>query len=320
MPPENRSPHNGPKGVGLWFDPSGMRARNSYGKRVHRMHNIPPMSAYDPSDLIALCETILEDGELSGREVYRLSQWLNENREACSHWPGNLLVTSLQKAWADAKLTTAELQEIGRLLISIHKEWIVDADANMEPAPPVSPEGLQKLDLTQPLLPLIPWKTRARSRTDKSACYEVDLSKPSCTCPDWQHDRSHFPIGHLGRCCRHVLFAYSRVHPPTGWPSWMQAFLGHQWTPHPCKQWMVIRCGSALVLASTAPIDWADVFAPHVGEYERFGYHITENRWAYGSEPAESEYIRNRIITATRAASGDQVVRRIRFRLPQAKL
>jgi hypothetical protein len=277
------------------------------------------MSAYDPSDLMALCETILEDGELSGREVYRLSQWLNENREACRHWPGNLLIAPLQNAWADGKLTTAELQEIGRLLVKIHKEWIVDAAESLEPAPPIAPEFFKNIDLSRPLLPLIPWTTRTKSRGGDSTGYEVDLNKPSCTCPDWQRDRSQLPVGHLSRCCRHVLFAYSRVHPPTGWPGWMQAFLGHQWTPHPRKQWMVIDLRHCLVLASTAPVDWADVFAPHEGEYERFGYHMIEDRWAYGNEPIDRDYIRNRIITATRAANDPKIVRRIRFRLPERR-
>jgi hypothetical protein len=277
------------------------------------------MSAYDPSDLMALCEAILEDGELSGREVYRLSQWLNGNPEASRHWPGNLLVGPLQSAWADGNITTGELQEIGRLLVRIHKEWMLEADETLAPAPEISPDLLKNIDLTRPVLPLVPWTTRSKSRANKTVCFEVDLSKPACTCPDWLQHRSSLPVGHLSRCCRHVLFAYSRVHPAKGWPGWMRAFLGHQWTPHPRKQWMVLRSDDSLVLVSTAPIDWADVFALEEGEYERFGYHVCENRWAYGSKPANSDYIRARIITATRASSGRaQIVRRVRFRLPPA--
>src|SRR5687767_682480 len=109
--------------------------------------NVIRMSAYDPSDIMALCEAILEDGELSGREVYLLSQWLNENREACNHWPGNLLVRPLQSAWVDGKLSTAELQEIGRLLVRIHKEWVLEADQSVEPAPEIPPDILRTIDL-----------------------------------------------------------------------------------------------------------------------------------------------------------------------------
>lgn len=276
------------------------------------------MSAYDPTDLMVLCESILADGELSGREVYRLSGWLNENREAAQHWPGNLLVELLQKAWKDGQITTAELQEIGRLLVRVHKEWTNSHAAEvMDAVPEVASDILRGIDLRQPVLPPVPWVTRIRSRADQDACFEIDLSKPACTCPEWQKDRSKLPIRHLSRCCKHVLYAYSRLHPQNGWPGWMRAYLGHQWTPHPRKQWMVLKLGHTLVLASTAPIDWADVFAPEDGEYERFGYHVLENRWAYDSKPVDSGYIRNRIITATQAVSNEApFLRRVRFVLP----
>jgi hypothetical protein len=276
------------------------------------------MSAYDPTDLMALCESILSDGELSGREVYRLAQWLNENRDAAQHWPGNLLVKLLQKAWSDGQITTAELQEIGRLLVKVHKEWIAShAGEVLDAVPAITPEILKKIDLTQPLLPSVPWVTRLRSRSEKGDGWEIDLSQPSCTCPEWRQERSQLPVGHLSRCCRHVLHAFSRLHPQPGWPGWMRAFLGHQWTPHPSKQWMVLRVRDLLVLASTAPVDWADVFAIEEGEYERFGYHVMENRWAYDSRPADSEYIRTRIITATRAMSPEAARGlRVRFVLP----
>lgn len=277
------------------------------------------MSTYDPTDLMVLCETILADGELSGREVYRLSGWLNENREAAKHWPGNLLVNLLQKSWKDGQITTAELQEIGRLLVRVHNEWTSShAGEVLDAVPKLAPDIVKRIDLSRPLLPLVPWVTRIRSRADKDECYEIDLSKPTCTCPEWQKERSKLPVGHLSRCCKHVLYAYSRLHPQNGWPGWMRAFLGHQWTPHPRKEWMVLKLGDALVLASTAPVDWADVFALEEGEYERFGYHMLENRWAYDSKPMDSDYLRTRIITATHAASNaTPVVRRVRFVLPE---
>jgi hypothetical protein len=276
------------------------------------------MSAYDPTDLMALCESILSDGGLSGREVYRLSQWLNENREAAQHWPGNLLVKLLQSSWSDGQITTAELQEIGRLLVKVHKEWMASHSGEvLDAVPKITADILKKIDLTRPMLPAIPWNVRIQFRTDKHGCCEIDLSKPSCTCAEWREERSQLPLGHLSRCCRHVLYAFSRLHPQPGWPGWMRAFLGHQWTPHPRKEWMVLRVRDSLVLASTAPVDWADVFAPEDGEYERFGYHVMENRWAYDSKPADSDYLRTRIFTATRAMSLDAARSlRVRFVLP----
>jgi hypothetical protein len=275
------------------------------------------VSTYDPTELIAICEAVLQDGELSGREVYRLSQWLNENREACQNWPGNLLVKSLQSAWADGKVSAAELHEIGRVLLHIHDEWLEKhADDDSGEAPVLTPDFLAKLDLTRPRLPLLDWTTNVGTGTGRC---EVDLRSPTCTCADWQANRRAIPVGHLSRCCRHVLHAYGRIEPDNGWPGWLAAFLGYRWTPHPRKNWLVLEVPvtNSLVLASTAPIDWADVFALDDGEYERFGYNIVEDRWAYESKPADSDFIRRRIILATRVSTIEPgAVTRVRIRLP----
>jgi hemerythrin-like domain-containing protein len=50
------------------------------------------MSHYDATELLLVCESIIEHGELTYDELYRLADWLNNHPEACHHWPGNLLV------------------------------------------------------------------------------------------------------------------------------------------------------------------------------------------------------------------------------------
>ena len=67
--------------------------------------------------VLQVCDGILEDGEISGDEAYGLASWLNENREACFHWPGNELVPLLKEIWADGKVTKTELRQLGRALI-----------------------------------------------------------------------------------------------------------------------------------------------------------------------------------------------------------
>jgi hypothetical protein len=57
------------------------------------------MSDYDPSELLLVCDSIIEDGELTYDELYQLAEWLNSHREACVHWPGSLLVEPLQRTW-----------------------------------------------------------------------------------------------------------------------------------------------------------------------------------------------------------------------------
>jgi hypothetical protein len=62
------------------------------------------MSDYNPGKLLLVCDTIIEDGELTYDELYQLAEWLNGHREACAHWPGDRFVKLLQKAWADSKI------------------------------------------------------------------------------------------------------------------------------------------------------------------------------------------------------------------------
>jgi hypothetical protein len=41
------------------------------------------------TELLLVCESIIEDGELTYDELYRLADWLNNHHEVCHHWPGN---------------------------------------------------------------------------------------------------------------------------------------------------------------------------------------------------------------------------------------
>lgn len=64
-----------------------------------------PTKRYNPSEVIALCASIIEDGEIAGGEVYDLAEYLNSNPDACDNWPGTLLVPALQATWKDGKAT-----------------------------------------------------------------------------------------------------------------------------------------------------------------------------------------------------------------------
>ena len=66
------------------------------------------MSEQDPNELLIICDSIIEDGELTFQELYQLAEWINGHPEACAHWPGSLLVEPLQIAWADGKISIKE--------------------------------------------------------------------------------------------------------------------------------------------------------------------------------------------------------------------
>ncbi len=254
---------------------------------------------YDPSELIALCSSILEDGEISGDEIYQLAEKLNGHREACFSWPGNLLVKPLQDVWSDGKVTKLELRQIARVLVQIRKDWAKQQTAAaFEQAVKVAEQIAREIDLSQPRMPAIPFVVHVKSHTEPGIVYEVDLSGPTCTCPDWRTWRSSLPPAHLTRCCKHVFEAYTQLEPESGWPGWLGAFLDLSRPPHPQQEWMIFHIDRKLVLASTAPTGWANVFVQVGHTYDQFGYCIFEDRWAYGIEPPAGDRIRKAIVAA----------------------
>jgi hypothetical protein len=80
------------------------------------------MSNYDPGELLVLWDPTMEDAHLTYDELYKMAEWLNNHHEACFHWPGNLLLEPLQKAWADGKITKTEAHQVARLILQIRKE------------------------------------------------------------------------------------------------------------------------------------------------------------------------------------------------------
>jgi hypothetical protein len=260
------------------------------------------MNSYDRTEL--LLDPIIEDGELDYDELYRLAEWLNGHREACMHWPGSLLVEPLQKAWADGKITKTESRQLSRLLLQIRKEAAKrEADQLAAQALEIASQTVQTFDLSRAKLPAIPFSTRIKSHTRRNEFYEVDLSEPTCSCPDFRSFRHNLPTGHLTRCCKHIFDAYAQLEPSEGWPGWLHSFLGLAYAPHPKQNWQVMTLGhgwfglrTAFVLISSAQKDWANVFAPENGDYDRYGYNVSKNRWAYAIEPPNSEKIRKAVV------------------------
>ena len=244
------------------------------------------MSDYDPSALVAQCESILADGEISGEELYRLAEWLNDHKEACYEWPGNLLVQPLQDAWSDGKINKTEMRRIGRLLVRIQKEWAKSqSEIERDEAAALVMGILDDFNFQEARLPDVPFDARIRSHSDRLVSYEVNLSGPSCSCPDWLSHRRILPAGHLSKCCKHILDAYCLVQPDGGWPGWLGGFFETEYLPHPEQEWKVIFVSRSPVLISSAPTGWANVFVKISGEFERFGYSIGEDRWSYMMAP-----------------------------------
>jgi len=259
------------------------------------------MPDYDPTALVAVCNSIVEDGELTKKELLNLGQWLNEHHESHRHWPADQLFQLMREAFSDRRITATEMRAIGKLLVRIRHEWAKRQRESVSDAfEKLDHPQIPTIDLSQALLPSIAFEARVNSHSDSANIYNVDLRGPTCTCPDWTGMRRKLSVGDLSRCCKHAFDAFSQVKPVSGWPGWLGAFLELAWAPDPRQKWVVLNLDESLVLASSAPRGWADVFAESENTYDRFGYNVDEDRWAYGIEPANCSQIAKAVRAMTR--------------------
>lgn len=250
-------------------------------------------------ELIRLVASILDDGEVTGEEVYGLAEWLNNYRPVAEEPLVLQLVRALQEIWADGSTNARELHRFKRLLISVQREWakrVVRSPAGEgEEAVTISAE-----DVHDVRLPSVPVAMRVPSRTTPGVVYDVDLRGPSCSCPDWRGRRAGLATGDFSRCCKHVFDAYAAL--PRKGPSdeWLLAFLDYGWPSHPKAKWELLTGAPAPVLFSTAGDgEWSNVFAVEDGSYVRFGYNTDEDRWAYNSKPENFRVIVEAIVAAS---------------------
>jgi len=263
------------------------------------------MSQSDSDELIAVCEEILEDDEVTVEEVFRLGEWINSHERARRSWPGEVLAPTIQEVLLDGEVTKTELRRVAALLRRTRREWVLRRQEKLQQG--ASEKALQAaktMDLAQPKLPSIPCTLKVRSHGGGDLFYDVDLTGPSCNCPDWRSRRRGLPLGDLNRCCKHVLDAFNCVTPDGGWPGWLGAFLEDSWTPHPSKRWFVLQVAGHCALTSTSGSDWAEVFSHTHEGYQRFGYNVAEHRWAYGIAPTGAAEIVKAIMRESGRGAG----------------
>jgi hypothetical protein len=74
-------------------------------------------------EFLALCGSILSDGEVTEVEAYQLGDWLNHHEEASAHWLCNQLIEPLQAVWADGTANPQALQRLAEIMTGVQEEW-----------------------------------------------------------------------------------------------------------------------------------------------------------------------------------------------------
>ncbi len=239
-------------------------------------------------EYLNLIEEVAEDGELTHNEIYRLAKWLNENKEGRKCWPANQFLTLLKDVFADGKIDKSEAMQVARLIQKVRREWAREhALSGSKPAENTI-DCVNRFDDGSPRLPSMPMTLDVASFTEPDVVYQIDLSGPSCTCPDFKSYRQHLPVGHISRCCKHIMQGYSEIRPKSGWPSWLEPFLEAGFRPFPDQEWAVHKVNNCNYLVSSAHPEWGNVYAGIDGDSLKYGYSIFDERWSYGNEPDDA--------------------------------
>jgi hypothetical protein len=217
------------------------------------------------AELIALCQRLTSDGQLSGEEVWILAKWLNDHPEAGESWPGNILVEPLEAAYADGELDLEEMQRMANLLVQVEKECAgatEDKEAPEETAPAETRSSPAVESLLR--LPVIPPESAPRSSEESE--YVVNLTDQTCTCADWKKSRQHLPAGHLGRACKHIVEKILSTPEAAGFNPILLGILNEcRWRSRGTNafdQYVPLSVNGQTVLLAYSEGEWVNVFAP----------------------------------------------------------
>ncbi|MDQ6913584.1 MAG: hypothetical protein M3128_12005 [Verrucomicrobiota bacterium] len=244
-----------------------------------------------------LCAAILDDGEVTAAEAYRITEWLNAHPDVVSAFPTQELIEPLRRIWKDGVANRRELERLARLIVRLQRTGSDDPAQLNETDNTIELPFFAALEAGVPRLPRI--QVRRQIET-----YEVNLDGPSCSCSNWSAQRSQLPIGHLTRCCQHIFLAYAQLPQITAANDWLASYFELGWPVTPPTEWELVAIDKEKVLISTASDKgWANVFAKDEKLYKRFNYHLKEHRWAYDSVPRWEWVITDAIRSLTSATA-----------------
>lgn len=195
----------------------------------------------------------------------------------------------MEKLLLGALATGAMLAVVGYLLA----RRALDDEADS----PEKHRRVTPIDLRLPRIPPGFPPCSIESYTTEGIVYEVDLSRMSCTCKDFQARKKH-SRGPLSACCKHLLGQLSLAKGIDRIGKWEKAIIddGHG---DPLCAWLIELDSASDVLATASgSLEWINVFAHSKRKGEKIieasgtirshGWNVEERRWSYGEGPAGS--------------------------------
>ncbi|MGB0582938.1 MAG: hypothetical protein ACPGVU_24915 [Limisphaerales bacterium] len=244
-------------------------------------------------DTLKFIRQITEDGILTDEEVWSLGTFLNEHADAQKNWPGNILFEILKHVFDDGILDPHEIEAVGHYLRGI--ELQCSFTQREENVPVLELPSDLKFEVIDFRLPVIEHKFKVLPTMQFEKEHEVDLLKHECDCAEFSFKRQFLPNGSLGRACKHMVTALDMPEvsvqiPKLEWNAKLFDLIrSHSQMNRsldPMPSWKLLKAEAFECVVSWGDQEWCRVYADTPeGSLERFGYHLTEDRWSYGATP-----------------------------------
>jgi len=247
-------------------------------------------------ETIDLIRQITSDGKLEVEEVWDLGDHLNNNRLARKRWPGKHLWPILQQIFEDNVVTGEEMRMLGEEICRIEEICSDITERVSRQKPKID---LSKITVSPLEAPVVERTVYQAIRGEDKRMYASNLRDHSCNCKDWAEVHEVIPSPGLGRLCKHLVDALREVHEDekadtSQWPDAVAniIYILHRFKlpAEPVSNWQFLEWGEHDAFVAYGYAEWASVFA-NTGEsrYERFGYHVEQNRWSFGVQPPDAE-------------------------------
>lgn len=245
---------------------------------------------------VSFIRHVMADGVVTEDEVIALGTYLNENRDARKTWPGTAIFEVLKDIFADGRIDRHEVDGLTKILhgVELICAGATTGDTNLTVVP-VAEES----DSKEFKLPVLDQTVTIAATNQFDSTHKVNLKRHECDCRDWQQVRSKFPDFCPGRACKHIVkgFELAAKSQPEFKKACDNLFLGLVKVSadtdrgfEAVDHWKLLKKEGAEFLVSWGlKTDWCNVYAQSdSGRLERFGYHVANKRWSFGSRPPKA--------------------------------
>lgn len=241
---------------------------------------------------LRLIRRITSDGELSYEEVWDLADYLNGNESAQHKWPGTRLWRQLERTFEDREIDEDELINLGRIIEEVEEACSGVSTGATNFSKRVETDNIKNTAIALPIINQTLFIDPPKADEKK---YALDLRAHTCSCPDWFSHHKEIPAGSFGRACKHIMASLSQAHEDgelitRGWDKTVVRLIkiisGFGLGADPLNHWRHLEWDDGEAYLGWGKTDWTSIFADvGGGRFERFGYNLEDDRWAYGEAP-----------------------------------